>query len=343
MNRIIGDRREKSALDKMEEVARQRNRDVAEEDRLEAQGKVKRKEEPFVEKPAKNKIEPLAAEVPVGPIIPIPAPSSVIHMAKARNIADTVEKEIGFIRRPEHSMGYRLYKCYPNSTISDTCYTADNAAMAMLNSLIRKKDEYSETMEGINKSICRKSSFWRSKPAYYNFCDNPLENKVYSLEANAMMAILHIAKNDRDIASQLVRIIEKKTKKTDALLRHNGEISTTENALMAIIYESIGDTARAENMKQEIFYKNLHDVNGYYLSDKQRIVSVRANASMAILNIMLGNIQRAEAIINIIELYGTKVCNSALFKNTKADNSWPVYTNALVGCAHAMLGGGKLF
>ncbi|MFA5887562.1 MAG: hypothetical protein WC852_02535, partial [Candidatus Nanoarchaeia archaeon] len=35
MNRIIGDRKEKSALDEMEEVARQRNRDVAEEERLE--------------------------------------------------------------------------------------------------------------------------------------------------------------------------------------------------------------------------------------------------------------------------------------------------------------------
>ena len=131
MNRIIGDRREKSALDKMEEVARQRNRDVAEEDRLEAQ-ESKEKKSLFVEKPAKNKIEPLAAEVPVKSIIPIPAPSSVIHMAKARNIAD-VEKEIGFIRRPEHSMGYRFYKCYPNSTQAIHA-TADNAAMAMLNS-----------------------------------------------------------------------------------------------------------------------------------------------------------------------------------------------------------------
>jgi hypothetical protein len=41
MSRIIGDRREKSALDEMEEVAKQRNRDVAEEERLEALRKAK--------------------------------------------------------------------------------------------------------------------------------------------------------------------------------------------------------------------------------------------------------------------------------------------------------------
>jgi hypothetical protein len=42
MSRIIGDRKEKSALDEMEEVARARNRDVAEEERIEAEKKAKR-------------------------------------------------------------------------------------------------------------------------------------------------------------------------------------------------------------------------------------------------------------------------------------------------------------
>jgi hypothetical protein len=45
MNRIIGDRKEKSALDEMEEVARERNKDVAKEDRLEAIRKAKEKAE----------------------------------------------------------------------------------------------------------------------------------------------------------------------------------------------------------------------------------------------------------------------------------------------------------
>ena len=38
MNRIIGNRTGKSALDEMEEVARARNADVAEEERLERIG-----------------------------------------------------------------------------------------------------------------------------------------------------------------------------------------------------------------------------------------------------------------------------------------------------------------
>ncbi|MFA5887567.1 MAG: hypothetical protein WC852_02560 [Candidatus Nanoarchaeia archaeon] len=49
MSRIIGDRREKSALDEMEEVARARNADVAEEERLEALRKAEGKEAPSEE------------------------------------------------------------------------------------------------------------------------------------------------------------------------------------------------------------------------------------------------------------------------------------------------------
>ena len=44
MVRIIGDRKEKSALDEMEEVAKMRNRDVAEEERIETLRKAKEAE-----------------------------------------------------------------------------------------------------------------------------------------------------------------------------------------------------------------------------------------------------------------------------------------------------------
>lgn len=46
MNRIIGDRREKSVLEEMEEVVRERNADVAEEERLEALRKAKKVQNP---------------------------------------------------------------------------------------------------------------------------------------------------------------------------------------------------------------------------------------------------------------------------------------------------------
>lgn len=78
MNRIIGDRKEKSALDEMEEVARARNRDVAEEDRLEALRKAKeeadrRKQED--ERRAREETEKVEAPsepviIPEGKIIP---------------------------------------------------------------------------------------------------------------------------------------------------------------------------------------------------------------------------------------------------------------------------------
>ncbi|MFA5887565.1 MAG: hypothetical protein WC852_02550 [Candidatus Nanoarchaeia archaeon] len=64
MSRIIGDRKEKSTLDEMEEVARARNKDVAEDERLEALRKAKEEAER-----AKAPSEPIIIEPSMGDII----------------------------------------------------------------------------------------------------------------------------------------------------------------------------------------------------------------------------------------------------------------------------------
>jgi hypothetical protein len=346
MVRIIGDRKEKSALDEMEEVARARNRDVAEEERLDAlrkaRGEDKEKPSP-AGIPAKEEPEPLAAEVPLGPAIPcVPPPPNFIYMKKARDIADTIENEIGFVRRPAHSMGYRLYKYGQNSTESDTCYTADNAAMAMLHKLTGKKDEYSETIEGIKKCIDRKPSFWRSKPTYYNFSDNPLKNKEYSLEANAMMAILAGANNNEE-AALLVRIAEKKSRQDGWLLSGRCGIDTAANVLMALAYSRIGNVDCSTSMRHHIKEKVMCRIKGgYSANNASHTASVQANAAMAMLEVYFGEKKEAEDLIDLIETSPSLFPRASLFKNSAMDDTSPVYTNALLGCAYAMLGGARI-
>jgi hypothetical protein len=81
MNRIIGDRTKKSALDEMEEVARVRNRDVAEEERLDAIRKAKGEQNPNA-----------SAEKPQDPII-LPATYKDIEIEPkaARTLAQSRE------------------------------------------------------------------------------------------------------------------------------------------------------------------------------------------------------------------------------------------------------------
>ncbi|MFA5887568.1 MAG: hypothetical protein WC852_02565 [Candidatus Nanoarchaeia archaeon] len=88
MSRIIGDRKEKSALDEMEEVARARNRDVAEEERLEVLRKAKIEEERIAREEAERKAkkEKPLIQAPSKPLITEPTDGDIVKLCGEKEL-----------------------------------------------------------------------------------------------------------------------------------------------------------------------------------------------------------------------------------------------------------------
>ena len=237
MNRIIGNRTGKSALDEMEEVARARNADVAEEERLE-RIEAERKAVEDAERKSKEKERKAMPAV-----IPVKEEPEVFNgdemlIKKARETAGKFSEEKYCEKQPlnDYSPGYWLYNHQPEPGWG--LHLLDNASMALLHVLLENKTGYKETMKGINRFFPRKTTFFRKRETYYpshtygNVCEEP---SGYSLEANALMAVLHIAEGSRRYgeempfrvanirsAQTLLEIIEKKSKTQDSFLMTKG-------------------------------------------------------------------------------------------------------------------------
>ena len=141
MARIIGNRTGKSALDEMEEVARARNADVAEEERLE-RIEAERKAVEDAERKSKEKERKAMPAV-----IPVKEEPEVFNgdemlIKKARETAGKFSEEKYCEKQPlnDYSPGYWLYNHQPEPGWG--LHLLDNASMALLHVLLENKTGY---------------------------------------------------------------------------------------------------------------------------------------------------------------------------------------------------------
>jgi hypothetical protein len=325
MTRIIGSKAT-STLDEMIEVSRQRNKDVAEEERLEQIEAEKRAKED-TERRAREKAmkeearNAMPADIPIVEEEPAIFNGNEMLMKKARETADKFSKEkyCEMQQLNEYSEGYWIYKHKPEPGWG--YHLVDNASMALLHVLLENKTGYTETMKGINKFFPIRKTFWRKRDTYYPsghglFCDTV----EYSFDANAMMAVLHLATGRKSNAKSLLEIIEKKSKKQGSLLMTKGDsyLHVTGNLLAAIAYAGIDEKERAFDIFNE--------------AKEHESRCIRNYAAKAMLSKVLG-------------MYTQGYYHQLMTGLVPAqwDGDWPVYSNALVACAWAVIGGKELF
>lgn len=327
MSRIIGDRTGKSTLDEMMEVSRMRNRDVAEEERLEQIEAEKRAKEE-AERRAMEKAMKEEARNTMPADIPIKEEPEVFNgdeklMKKAREIADKFSKEEWLSREriTADCQGYWLYKHKPEPGWG--IHLLDNASMALLNMLTGSITGYTETMKGINTFFPRRTTFFRRKETYYpsfTYGNVSEEAREYSIEANAMMAVLHLTSGSKWNAKTLLEIIEKKSKPQGTLLMTKGDsyLNVTGNLLTAIAYAGIDEKEIAFDIFNE--------------AKEQAGRCIRNYAAKAMLSKVLGmdtQVYYHEMITGLVP--------------AQWDGDQPIYSNALVACAWAVIGGKELF